>query len=454
MIKRSDTRIILALAIPAVMQTLTKSSFSLIDSFWVGKLGSVQLASITVSNFLMWGIISMAEIISNGTNSLVAQSTGAGNEPLSKKISTLSIQTTLFYSFLVGILLIPVLKYLYDIIDLNPLNRNFSNDYLITFLIGLPCILLLSTVTSIFRGYGDTKTPFYLLIISASLNFLICPLLIFGVNGFLRFEIQGAAMSTLSAYLIAAIVGIFILKKRGLIDKIFIFHFDKKIVLETFRIGFPLALNGVAFSMIYVFVSRFVAKYGDTGLAALGIGHRSESIAYQTCVGFAMAATIMVGQYMGAGKPELASKFAWKIVRIGSVAIISYSVLLFVFSADVAGIFTSDPDVIYHASLYNKLGAVVMIFTMLETILTGAFSGAGYTSPPAITGLVFNFLRIPACALFSSIWGLEGIWFAICLSVVVKGVVLSLWFKKGSWKKMKFRLGQPDESIAKAMEIE
>ena len=454
MIKKSDTRLIIALALPAVFQTLTKSSFSLIDSFWVGKLGSVQLASITVSTFLVWGIISLAEIISNGTNSLVAQSTGAGNKELSKKISTLNIQTTLFYSFIVGIALLPVLKYLYDIIDLNAQNRIYCNDYLISFLFGLPCVLLLSTVTSVFRGYGDTKTPFYLLIVSAVLNFLFCPLLIFGVNGFLRFEVQGAALSTLLAYLISFFIGLYILKKRGLISRIIVFNFDKKIIFETFRIGFPLALNGVAFSMIYVFVSRFVAQYGDTGLAALGIGHRSESIAYQVCVGFAMAATIMVGQYMGAGKPEEANKFAWKIVRIGAVPVLIYTIILFIFSADFAKIFTTNPDVIYHASYYNKLSALVMIFTMLETILTGAFAGSGYTSPPAITGLVFNFLRIPACALFSSLWGLEGIWFAICLSVFVKGVVLSLWFKKGSWKKMKFRLGQTNEGIGKAMEIE
>ena len=454
MTKKSDTKLILALALPAVFQTLTKSSFSLIDSFWVGKLGSVQLASITVSTFLVWGIISLAEIISNGTNSLVAQSTGAENKELSKKIATLNLQTTLFYSFIVGIILLPVLNYLYDIIDLNPQNRGYCNDYLISFLIGLPCVLLLSTVTSVFRGYGDTKTPFYLLIVSAVLNFLFCPLLIFGVNGFLRFEVQGAALSTLLAYLISFFIGLYILKKRKLINRIVIINFDRKIIFETFRIGFPLALNGVAFSMIYVFVSRFVAKFGDTGLAALGIGHRSESIAYQICVGFAMAATIMVGQYMGAGKPEEAWKFAWKIVRIGAVPVLIYTAILFTFSAEFAKIFTSNPDVIYHASYYNKLSALVMIFTMLETILTGAFAGSGYTSPPAITGLVFNFLRIPLCAWFSSIWGLEGIWFAICLSVLVKGVVLSIWFKKGTWKKMKFRLGQTNESIGKALEIE
>jgi len=90
--------------------------------------------------------------------------------------------------------------------------------------------------------------------------------------------------------------------------------------------------------------------------------------------------------------------------------------------------------------VYNKIAACVQIFSAAEVILSGAFSGAGDSLPPAIVGLPLNFLRIPLTALFSVLWGLTGIWIAICITVVIKGLIMSVWFKGGRWKKRKFAL--------------
>jgi len=146
-------------------------------------------------------------------------------------------------------------------------------------------------------------------------NLVITPLLIFGITGIPGLGIQGAAYAALISYLIAAIIGYVILKKRNLTNSIFKYKFKKDISFETLKIGLPISLNGVAFSMIYVFVSRFIADYGTTGLAAVGISHRSESIAYQITMGFSLAATILVGQNIGAGKADRAEKLAWKTLE-------------------------------------------------------------------------------------------------------------------------------------------
>jgi Na+-driven multidrug efflux pump len=167
---RSDSRIILALAIPAILQTLIRSSFVIIDAYWVGKLGSIQLAALTVATFLVWGEMALGEMISTGTNSLVAQAVGAGDKELARKISTENITNTFFHSLILGLLVIPMFPLLYLIINLNPEQAELANSYLIPFSIGLPCITLLATVGSIFRGYGDTKTPFYLLLFALGLN--------------------------------------------------------------------------------------------------------------------------------------------------------------------------------------------------------------------------------------------------------------------------------------------
>lgn len=437
---KSENKLILAIAIPAVLQTVVRSSFSFVDAIFVGQLGSIQLAGLSVATFLVWGVLSLSEIIPIGTNSLVAQSVGAENKSLSKRLASTNIVNAFFHSLILGIALIPALPFLYDLIDLDSQQKYFASEYLVAIMIGLPCLILQTTVSAIFRGYGDTKTPFYLLLLAVVLNLILTPILIFGVDGFLRFEMMGAALSTLISYLISFFIGFAILYKNDLRSKLSKYKFDLEILKETFRIGLPLALNGVAFSMIYVFVSRFVSDYGTTGLAALGIGHRSESIAYQMCVGFSIAATILVGQKVGAGKTDEAERIAWKIMWLSVMIMFAYSVPLFIFSAEVASIFTSDLAVISAASNYNKIAAAVLIFSAAEVILSGAFSGAGDTVPPAIVGLPFNILRIPFCAILTPFLGLDGVWIAISATVVLKGIIMVIWFRKGNWKKKRSKL--------------
>lgn len=433
----SDRKLILTLAIPAVLQTVVRSLFTIVDAFWVGKMGSPELAAITVATFLVWGILAIGEMIATGTNSLIAHTTGAKNHELSKKIASSNIINTFFHTISISIVLIPLLPVFFYITNLDAHQSKLASEYLITLLIGFPCITLLSTVSAIFRGKGDTKTPFYLLVFAIVLNIFLAPLFIFGINGIHGYGLAGVAASSLVSYLISFIIGYWILRKRNYVDKLSHYRFNLKILKETLRIGFPVSLNGIAFSMIYIFVSRFVADFGTVGFASLGIGHRSESLAYQVTVGFALASTILVGQSVGAGDIHRAEKLAWKIFGVASVVIILYSIGLFVFSSEIARFFINDAEVIKAASAYNKISAVVQIFSAAEVIFGGAFAGAGDTLPTAVIGFPFNFLRIPLAALLSTIWGLNGIWIAICVTVVFKGIIITVWFNTGRWKKRK-----------------
>lgn len=436
----SDRKIILTLAIPAVLQTVVRSLFTIVDAFWVGKMGSVELAAITVATFLVWGILALGEMIATGTNSLIAQTTGAKNPEISKKIASANIVNTFFHTVSISVLLIPMLPLFFYITNLNPEQSKLAGEYLVTLLIGFPCITLLSTVSAVFRGYGDTKTPFYLLVFAIVLNVFLAPLFIFGVNGFLAYGLAGAAVSTLLSYLISFIFGYLFLRKKDLIDKITHYRFNFNILKETLRIGLPVSLNGIAFSLIYIFVSRFVADFGTVGFASLGIGHRSESLAYQITVGFGLASTILVGQNMGAGNIKRAERLAWKIFGVASAVIILYSVGLFVFSEEIAGFFISDNEVIKTASIYNKIAAMVQIFSAMEVIFGGAFAGAGDTLPTAVIGFPLNFLRIPLAPVLASVWGLNGIWIAICATVVLKGIITVIWFNTGRWKTRKLKI--------------
>ena len=343
------------LSFPAVLQTVLRSLFIIIDAYWVGKLGSTSLAALTVATFIVWGIMALGEVIATGTNSLVAQARGAGMLDSAKDISTMNIINSLVYTFIVGICIIPLLPFLYKLINLSPDIASLSDEYLKVFLFGLPAILLLSTITAIFRGYEDTKTPLYLLFIALTLNFVLAPLFIFGINGYFKWGIAGSAVSTLISYFTEALMGYFILLKRKLIFSIRKYKFDFASIKETFRIGLPIALNGAFFSLIYVLTSRIVSEYGTVGFAAIGISNRSESLSYQICVGFSLVSTILVGQYVGAGDYKKAERFAWKTLLLSIMVMAVLSVILFAFSTPIAKIFSYDTEVIRVASIFNNL---------------------------------------------------------------------------------------------------
>jgi len=437
----SDRKLIISLAIPAVLQTVVRSLFIIVDAFWVGKIDSLNLAALTIATFIVWGILALGEVISTATNTLVAQKVGGQDLFSAKTIASQNLVNTIIFSFFLGIFLIPLLSPLFQIMNVLSEQSELASKYLKVLLLGLPCITLLLTVTSIFRGYGNTKIPFYLLFLAIMMNFILAPLLIFGVSGlFEGFGIVGAAVSTLISFAFSAVIGYKILLKKNLIFSFFSYRINLPLIKETFRIGFPTSISGLAFSLIYVLVSKYVADYGTVGFASLGIGHRSESLIFQITVGFSLASTILVGQNIGAGNIRRAERLAWKILGISAFIVLIYSVVLFIFSREIAMIFTNDNDVISAASMYNKISSFVQIFSAAEIILTGAFIGAGDTLPPTLIAMPLNFLRIPLSAIFSSYFGLTGIWVAICLTVFLKGIFIAFLFKTGRWKRKKIKI--------------
>ncbi|MCX7832589.1 MAG: MATE family efflux transporter [Ignavibacteria bacterium] len=436
----SDRKIILSLAIPAILQTVLRAFFIVIDAFWVGQIGSDELAALTFSMFVVWASLELGEMLATGTNSLIAQAVGAGDFSLAKKIGTQNILNSFFYSLTLGIIIIQILPLLYSLTNLNYSLSILSTEYLVLYLSGFPVIILLSVVNSIFRGNGNTRIPFYLLSIALSLNFILAPVFIFGFHIIIPMGIRGAALSTIISYFISFIIGYIVLLKKNYINSILKYKFNFAIIKESAKIGFPISLNGFAFSLIYILISNIISHYGTLGFAAVGISHRSESVSYQITVGFSIAASIITGQQIGAENPDRAEKLAWKTLFYGCIVSAIYSVALFILSKQIAGFFTSDLEIVEVSSFFNKLTAIVIIFSTIEVILEGAFTGAGYSIPPAVVGLTINFLRVPLAALFSFYWGLNGIWYAICLTVLLKGIIIFFWFKKGTWKTKRSKL--------------
>jgi len=174
----SDRKIIFALAIPAVLQTIVRSLFVIIDAFWVGKLGSKELAAITVATFLVWGILALGEMVAVGTNSSLHKGQAQMISAWRKKISSLNILNTLFFSIFLGLAIIPILPLMYWFMNLQ--QPEFYLQINTLYFINRSALHNASfNFECDFQGYGDTKTPFICLFFAVVLNIFLAPLFIF-----------------------------------------------------------------------------------------------------------------------------------------------------------------------------------------------------------------------------------------------------------------------------------
>jgi putative MATE family efflux protein len=444
------------------MQNLCRSlAIAVLDSFWIGKISSEHLAALTVGTFLSWGAYALGELVSIGTNTLTSQAVGAKQTDSARHISTLNLFNAFLAGVLIAIILIPVLPLLYHLINLDDVKSGLANDFLMPVLFLLPCTILFETGSAIFRGHGNTQTPFRLLLLVFGLKAVLSPALIFWAG----FGIAGASMATMVSYGSVFLIELILLKKHGHISPLIgkfqnIFKdrlFNWKITKETIRIGIPLSLEGLAFSFIYVLVSRFVADFGTVGLAALGIGHRAEAIPYQVGEAFAITASIIVGQNIGAMQTDRAEKGAWRVLYLSWIPMTFYGLVLIIFPKEIAGIFTTDQAVIETAKVYNMIAGFSIFFAMCEQIFSGAFAGAGNSLPPLAISLPITALRIPLAAILAPVYEMNGIWIAIFSTSIAKGVLLAFWFRLGRWKKRKFELGkrleEPTESPIEKFDI-
>jgi putative MATE family efflux protein len=438
----SITKSIFYLAGPAVGTMFLETAFSLANIFWVGKLGAVSLAAVISSTILIWIIYSLTATISVGVTALVARSIGAKDFEQS---GTVARQGFLFAIILALILSVPGVLFsrlAFVLMGTEPDVSILGTRYLRIIFSGAVFFFLIDVFAATFRAAGDTKTPMLVIMGSLGLNIILDPFLIFGWGPFPRMETGGAALaSIISQGLGSLLFGILISKgklhfKFSLLPK---FDIHLSTVWRILRIGIPASTAWILFSIVYLFINKIVALFGTEAIAALGIGNRMESVSFLTCLGFSVAASTLVGQNLGAGKPERSAQAAWQTAGIAVLVTGFVATMFLIFPKQIASVFISDPKVIEIGIGYLRILALSQMFMALEIVFEGAFGGAGNTIPPMLVSIPGSLARIPLAYLLAVHWGMgiKGVWWAITLTSIAKGIVLTYWFSRGKWKAKK-----------------
>jgi putative MATE family efflux protein len=422
---------LIVLALPIMGTSLIQMAYSLTDMIWVGELGSRAVTAVGTAGFYTWLAFAFIMIPKIGAEIGVAQSVGRKDGKETKNYIRHSIQMNVVLAILYGAAMIIFRKQLIGFFNIEGDDINgMSISYLVIVSVGMIFYFLPPVLTSIFNGHGDSRTPFIINTVGLMANIILDPLLILGIGPFPRMEVAGAAVATIFAQFVVTMVFIFVIRKKTnfFLGLNFLQSPDWNYMRKIIKFGMPVALQSGAFTVIAMIIARILAKWGSTPIAVQSVGAQIESISWMTAGGFQTALSAFVGQNYGAKKWDRIYKGYYTAIGIISVIGVITSSLLIFFPEPIFSIFISEENVIKDGVVYLRILGVSQLFMCIEITTSGAFNGLGKTIPPSIVGVALNAMRIPGALLLSAAIGLNGVWWSISLSSVLKGLILTSWF--------------------------
>jgi len=425
--------VILRLAVPAVAMMACHFSFNLIDSIWVGRLiGAAALAAVSTAGFYVWVLLSLGEMVEVGLIAVAARRHGEGRPDAAARAAGAAVLYALAAGTVVSVLGLALTDDLFRLMAVPPQVARLGHAYLHTWLLGGPLVFGFFAVEATFRASGDTRTPFRILTASVLLSIGLDPLLIAGWGPFPQLGVEGAATASVMVRGGGFLIGAVIALRRGLIR---LGAPDWRAVPTIFRVGAPLSLAGVLLSLIYMWLTRFTSQFGTPALAALGVGHKVEGIGFMAISGFALSASALVGQNLGARQEERARQAMRMTVGYCLLVTTATAVAFLTIPRVLVGLFTPDPAVITDGGLYLRVIALAQVGQTFEIILEGALAGAGYTFWPQIVSTGLTLLRLPLAAWWSATIGLLGIWLALSVTAIARGVAMAVFWASGAWRR-------------------
>lgn len=417
------------LSLPIMGTAFIQIAYSLIDMIWVGKTGSKSVAAVGTAGFYPWLAMAFIMISKVGGEIKVAQSVGEKNEKDTKYYIKSAIEINMILSFLYSLVLIFLKSPLIGFFKLGDMEViSMSEQYLVIVGLGMMFYFINPVFTSIFVGLGNSKLPFKINTIGLVTNIILDPVLIFGIGPFPEMGVAGAAIATIISHIVVSLCFIYFIRKDNADHfKIKLFReIDFSYYKTLLILGIPVALQNGLFTIFSMIMGVIVASFGPVAIAVQKVGSQIESISWNSCDGFAAALSSFVGQNYGAKKIDRINK-STKYALIGVFIWGSLTTAILVFLGEpIFRAFINEPEAILKGVDYLKILGYSQLFMCLEITVAGIFKGLGRTYIPSMIIAVLTGCRIPLAILLcrTEILGLNGIWWSITLSSVVKGILL------------------------------
>lgn len=420
------------LSLPILGTSFIQMAYSMVDMIWIGRVGSAAVAAIGTAGFFAWFGSSLVLVTRTGAEVGVSQAVGKKDNNLREKYVYNSLTMAIVIAIIYTLILLIFKDGLIGFFNLNdPEIISMAISYLIIISIGMIFSFLNPQFTGIITAEGNSKTPFIANTIGLIINIILDPILIFGFGTIRPLGVIGAAVATVFAQFVVTAIFIYVFIKEGYRLKVW----DKKYIdfscmKEITKWGTPNALQNCLFSFFGMLIGRIVATWGPVPIAVQKVGSQIESISWMTAGGFASALTAFTGQNYGAKKYKRVED-GYKYTLILSLALgVVTSFLLIVFGKQIFSIFIQEQEAIIQGAEYLRILGYSQLFMCIEITTAGAFFGVGKTIPPSVVGIIFTGMRIPLAIYLSqaNLLGINGVWWAISLTSIIKGVILVTLF--------------------------
>lgn len=422
-----------ALALPIMATSLIQMAYNLIDMIWIGKIGASAVASVGAAGMFMWLSNGLATLAKMGGQIKVGHALGAQKKEDAASYAQSSIQMEIVFAIGFGILSIVFADEMIGFFQLNSAQVIQDAKLYLMITCGLVIFSFMNQIfTGILTAMGNSRTSFIATGIGLVLNIVLDPLFIFGFGAIPPMGVAGAAIATVLAQLVVMLLFLYtILRDTVLFSNIHILHsYSSQHTMEIFRIGLPSAVQSMLFSGISMVIARLIAGWGDAAVAVQKVDSQIESISWMTAEGYAAALNSFVAQNHGAKNTDRIREG----YRLSMIVMLSWgvfcSLVLIVFPQLIFQVFIQEAEVLPMGVDYLRILGVSQLFMCMEITTAGAFSGLGKTLPPSIVSITLTGARIPMAILLGRWLGLNGVWWAITISSIGKGIVLLGWFLK------------------------
>jgi putative MATE family efflux protein len=435
--QKSIRKQMFSLAMPVVLSSFLQRSVGIVDIFLVGGLGASAIAAVGVAQIMVFVVMSMSWGINVGATVLVSQLWGADRKAEAGKAA--------YQAMIVAVLaaiVIMVVGHLtgWKVAGLLGANKEVQRilfDYSKIIFTFIAFTIFINVLSGIMHGAGDTRTPLYATLIVNILHVVVAYPLIYGKWGFPALGVKGAAI----AIAVSECLGAAFLFTRSLERRYIVLSrkLEMRLTTMTIKLGWPIFVDRLlqnAGSMVF---AKVILLYGTAVYAAHQVGLAIEAISFMPGYGIAVAAATMVGQNLGAGRPDDARLSAYEANRLAVILMAAMGFVFFFFPYVLLRLFTSDPEVIRYGILYMKIVAFAQVPLAITMVLTGSLRGAGDTGFIMFATMAGMWLvRLPVTALLATIFHapIHMVWSVMIFDWLARMGLLTWRYRKERWGRM------------------
>ncbi|QQS39893.1 MAG: MATE family efflux transporter [Acidobacteriota bacterium] len=427
------------LAVPMILEMIMESVFAVVDVFFVARLGAEAVAVVGITESMMVLIYAVAIGLSVGATATVARRIGEKDLDGAARSATHAIYIGIAVSVVMGVVGVIWAPDFLALIGAEPAVIEQGVTFT-RIMLGANCVVVfLFLLNAIFRGAGDAAIAMRVLWVSNILNIILDPLLIFGIWIFPELGVTGAAVATVIGRGIGVIYAAWVLffgKKRFEIRAEH-WKFDLGRFRRLFSLSWVAVLQFLIGTASWLGLMRLVAFFGSEAVAGYTIAIRVVVFALLPSMGLANAAATLVGQNLGAEKPDRAERSVWTAAKYNAVFQTSIGILFVIFAGPIVAIFTAEPLVAQYATDSLRIIAYGFFFYAVGMVLETSFNGAGDTWTPTYLNLfVFWLFEIPLAYVlaFYGGYGPYGVFWAITIAFSMLAVASTVLFRRGKWK--------------------